>query len=106
MPSVLAISKTDIESDILATTYKDGIKALKEQQWDICFIEPNYENMKILRWLENHKQYLPKEILVSECSDVISIVDYKIKDKIHELYSCNRNPNLFKRILCYFGIIK
>lgn len=54
----------------VARTFEQGIEALKEGNWDILYLDhdlgqPEPKNgYKIMCWLEEHPEFLPKKIIL------------------------------------------
>lgn len=51
----------------VARTYKDGIKKLESESWDILFLDNDLgekkEGYDVICWLEEHQECLPKQII-------------------------------------------
>lgn len=61
----------NIEATKIARTFDEGISALKEEVWDILYLDhdlaeedPKKTGYGIMCFLEENKQYLPKEIIL------------------------------------------
>ena len=71
MKALLIDDIRDIKADRVARTFDDGIVALKEQKWDILYLDhdlgdsdPAKTGYDILNWLEANPEYLPVEIFL------------------------------------------
>lgn len=55
-------------ADRTERNYEGGIKALQEENWDLLYLDhdlgPGQTGYDIMRWLEEHPQSLPKEIIL------------------------------------------
>jgi hypothetical protein len=92
--SKLAIDdKRNIDCDKIARNYDDGITFLKEKVWDILFLDNDLGQVKkngkeksgykVLCWLEENPQYLPKQIILVTQNPVEKIRMSKLIDKLY-----------------------
>jgi hypothetical protein len=69
----------------IAKNYEEGIIKLKEQMWEILYLDYKLETdktgMDVLEFLSDNLQFLPKEIKVvsSYSSDIIKEMNQKIE---------------------------
>lgn len=75
--SLLIDDLRNFEVDRVARTFKEGIEALKEQQWDELYLDhdlgstrPNETGYDILCWLETNQQHLPHDIVLVTANPV------------------------------------
>ena len=89
-------TRTNIAADIIARTFEDGIKALKENKIDVLYLDHdlgfnhysnNYSDEKtgydIMCWLEQNQQYLPTTIV---CVSANPVGAKRINQVIEKLY--------------------
>lgn len=95
MKALLIDDMRTMTVDRIARTYDDGISALKESQWDILYLDhdlgdedPHKTGYGIMLFLEENKEYLPKEIVLVTANPVGRI---KMQVVIDQLYSNKLN---------------
>lgn len=71
MKTLLIDDIRDIKADRIARTFDDGIFALKEQRWDVLYLDhdladpnPAKTGYDVLNWLEANPEHLPVEIFL------------------------------------------
>lgn len=73
MRTLLIDDIRDFGCDKTCKTYSEGIEALKSERWDIVYLDHDLgfyldgderTGYDILCWLEQHPEYLPKEIII------------------------------------------
>lgn len=69
MKSLLIDDLRCFENVTIARTFDDGLKHLREQKWDVLYLDHDLgedDEFKtgygIMCWLENNQEYLPKNI--------------------------------------------
>ena len=71
--TLLIDDQRDLPADRVARTYKEGIEALREQHWDLLYLDHDLGDFSgpggreltgydVACWLENNTQFLPDRI--------------------------------------------
>ena len=73
MPTLLIDDQRNLPADRVARTYKDGIEALREQHWNLLYLDHDLGDSSgvegreltgydVACWLEENPQFLPDRI--------------------------------------------
>jgi response regulator of citrate/malate metabolism len=68
MKTLLIDDIRNLKADRVARNYEEGIKALKEEKWDLLLLdhdlgqEDGKDGTGIMNWLEENQEYLPGKI--------------------------------------------
>ncbi len=92
MYTLLIDDKREIKCDIVARTFDKGIEELKENKISILYLDNDLGQIrkngeksgyKVLCWLEENPQYLPKEIILVTQNPVEKIRMSKLINKLY-----------------------